>query len=53
MDEAAPKAKLHPSRRVHAPCVYIVEGSGASAKYWGKEPQMFVVALGVNLGFRV
>ena len=48
MDGAAPKAKLHPPRRARAPCARVAEGSGASAKHRGKEPEMFAVASGVN-----
>ena len=48
MDGAAPKAKLHPPRRARAPCAHVAEGSGVSAKYQGKEPQMFAVVSGVN-----
>ena len=48
MDGAAPKAKLHPPRRARAPCARVAEGSGASARHRGKEPQMFAVASGVN-----
>ena len=49
MDGAAPKAKLHPPRKACAPCAHDVEGSRASARHWGKEPQMFVVVSGVNV----
>ena len=48
MNGAAPKAKLHPPRRARAPCARVAEGSGASARHRGKEPQMFAVASGVN-----
>ena len=49
MDGAAPKAKLHPPKKACAPCAHDAEGSRASARHWGKEPQMFAVVSGVNV----